>query len=144
MIRYGLLALAAAALVACGSTADDAQDAADATTAPRTTPTLSRPAPTATAAPSVQIEFLRVAGAAPGGRASVTIRTDPVGVTCDIRYRTPMGEESEAQGLEPGTTRGSGTYSWEWTVGVNTQPGTGRVIVTCADAEASSEIEIGP
>lgn len=142
MMRW-LVTAAVVLLVACGNASDDAQDAPERATA---TPTLSSAptAPQATTAPQTQIDFLMVEGGAPGERASVTIRTDPVGVECRIRYQTPNGTDSDAAGLEPGTTRGSGTYSWEWTIGASTEPGTGSVTVFCGDDSATSDIEIMP
>lgn len=142
-MRWVALTLVCLTLVACGGSGDDDDDQPVATPASTATAASASTAPAeATPAGSVGITFLMVSGAAPGERASVTIRTDPVGVECAILYTTPNGTLSDAEGLEPATTRGSGTVSWEWTIGTNTEPGTGRVKVTCGDSSATSDIEI--
>ena len=148
-----LIAALCLALIACGG-GDDATDAPESPETPREPTNTVQPQSTATVAPaaterataaaSVSITFLMVAGSNPGGRASVTIRTDPIGVECDISYTTPNGTLSEAEGLEPAVTRGSGTVSWEWTISTATEPGTGRVKVTCDGDSATSDIEIEP
>ena len=56
---------------------------------------------------------------------------------------TPLGNVSEAAGLIPKTAGPNGNLSWTWTIGGNTQPGTGQVTVTYDGVSASTSIQIG-
>ncbi len=99
-------------------------------------PTVSDPSGTGT------IRNLSVTGAAPGGQASASARTDP-GATCSIAYTTPAGTASRAPGLTPRTADASGTVAWTWTIGASTRTGTGTVAVTCNGATARMPIRVG-
>ena len=87
------------------------------------------------------IEITSIAGARPGGRATVAVRTTP-GASCSISYRTPAGTSSTAQGLEAKVADSTGMVSWTWNIGLSTRPGTGTVVVTCNGASTSSPIQI--
>jgi len=92
-------------------------------------PTVTIP-PTATPSPFhgfVMIDYSHSASV--GGDAYATIQTVPA-ASCTIKYYTPVGSLSEAQGLEPQTADGSGICSWSWKIGSRTKPGTGRIIIT--------------
>jgi hypothetical protein len=98
------------------------------------------PAPQPEAGSAVQITS--VAGARPGGQATVDARAPP-GVTCGIAYQTPAGTVSNAQGLSPRAADANGNVTWTWEIGPSTRPGTGSVVVTCDGASARSPIQIG-
>jgi len=53
-----------------------------------------------TAQPTAAVAFVAVAGAAPGGRASITVQITP-GANCSIVYKTPAGRRGTAAGVEP-------------------------------------------
>lgn len=88
------------------------------------------------------VTLTTVEGAAPGGRATVTAQT-AAGAACTIRYTTPAGTVSEAQGLGPATADGDGRVRWTWTISAGTRPGTGDIAVTCAGQTANAPITIG-
>jgi hypothetical protein len=102
-------------------------------------PTLA-PAPQPASTSGVQITS--VAGARPGGRATVVVQTT-AGASCSISYRTPAGTSSSAQGLTAKTADSNGIVSWTWEIGTATRPGTGTVMVTCNGTSAQSSIQIG-
>jgi hypothetical protein len=109
----------------------------------RTQPTtVSTLAPAPQPAPAGGVQITSIAGARPGGRASVSVQTTP-GASCSIAYRTPAGTSSTAQGLTTKTADANGTLSWTWEIGPSTRPGTGTVAVTCNGATARSPIQIG-
>jgi hypothetical protein len=64
-----------------------------------------------------------------GGGAHATIQTAP-GASCTIKYYTPAGTLSTAQGLAPQSADQDGMCSWFWNIGSRTKPGTGRIIIT--------------
>ena len=120
-------------------------------------PTATKPPPptsTRSSAPAGQatpatgrpkIAFESVQGAEPNRRATVAARTEPpvAGVQCSIRYVTPQGTPSDAQGLGDRVTDGVGRVSWSWIVGGRTGAGMGQVRVRCGDGEwATADIEI--
>jgi hypothetical protein len=88
------------------------------------------------------ITFVSVNGASPAGFASVTIQATP-GAECSIRYITPHGTISRAAGLDNQLADSGGKASWTWKIGSKTEPGTGRVTVTCGGASATASIGIG-
>lgn len=92
--------------------------------------------------PAGALRFVSVVGGRPGDRARVVVQARP-GAACTIRYTTPAGTVSRAQGLAPTTADASGQASWSWVIGTATRPGTGRVEVTCDDATISAPIQIG-
>ncbi len=107
------------------------------------------PTPAITATPnqaqpgqSGAVQIVSATGAAPGGRASVTVKAAP-GSMCSIAYTTPSGTSSKAQGMGTKTADASGSVSWTWDIGPSTRPGTGTVVVTCDGASARSSISIG-
>jgi hypothetical protein len=107
------------------------------------TPTAVPPPPPAAARPAeADVRFTSVVGGPPGGTASVAVQTAP-NASCSIKYITPRGTDSTAQGLIPKTADASGRVSWSWVIGTATQPGTGRVTVTCGGASATAPIQIG-
>ena len=65
----------------------------------------------------------------PGQTAKLTIKTIP-NTECTLKYITPMGNESQAQNLGKITSDQNGICIWEWMIGTNTNPGTGRLLVT--------------
>jgi hypothetical protein len=99
-------------------------------------------APAPRPGPATSVEITSIAGARPGGRASVAVQTTP-GASCSIAYRTPAGTLSTAQGLGTKAADANGMVSWSWNIGPSTRPGTGTVVVTCNGASASSPIQIG-
>lgn len=78
---------------------------------------------------------------APGQTASVSVRTSP-GAICSIMYTTPSGTISISRDLAGKTADGAGNVSWSWTIGSNTNPGTGSVRVTCGGQTATAQIQI--
>jgi hypothetical protein len=88
------------------------------------------------------VDITSVAGASPGGQASIAVQTAP-GASCSISYRTPAGTRSTAQGLEPKLADSSGTVMWSWSIGPTTRAGTGSVTVTCGGNSVTSPITIG-
>jgi micrococcal nuclease len=110
-------------------------------------PVASQPTPTQAPPPpapgsSRQVQIVSVTSpVAPGGTATLTARAWP-GALCSIRYVTPSGNVSTAQGLIPKTAGSDGSISWTWVIGSRTRPGTGEVTVTCDGVSASTAIEI--
>jgi hypothetical protein len=105
-------------------------------------------APTATVTTSVPsreaVTFAAVAGAPPGGRASVTVETTP-GATCSVQYVTPAGSKSTAagQGANVSKTVGpDGQASWSWDIGPSTGSGSGSVTANCSTGTATTPIII--
>lgn len=166
-----LIIIAAVLLVACGSSKDSTTHPTSTThaaapTAPATvtpepaappsaseTPTDPAAAPTEEpAAPTSEpttppaadsgVTFNSVTGAAPGDDASATVQTTP-GTECDLEYTTPSGTPSNARGLGTETADDAGVVTWSWKIGINTDPGTGTVFVTCGAAQARADIQIG-
>lgn len=83
-----------------------------------------------------------VIGGYPGDTAEVGVYTRP-GASCTIRYVTPLGTTSRAQGLTTKRANGEGFVSWSWFIGTNTRPGTGSVTVNCTPGgSARADIEI--
>jgi hypothetical protein len=76
-----------------------------------------------------------------GGNAQVTIQAVP-GASCSIRYVTPHGTVSKAQGLGTETADSTGTCAWTWKIGASTEPGTGTVMITANGATQSFPIVI--
>jgi hypothetical protein len=99
-------------------------------------------APTSQSPATSRVKITSVAGAKPGGRATLAAQTTP-GASCSITYRTPAGTRSTAQGLGARAADGSGLVSWTWDIGPSTRPGSGTVVVTCNGATTSSPIQIG-
>lgn len=75
-----------------------------------------------------------------GATASLTASATP-GATCNITVYYKSGP-SKASGLEPKTTDASGRVSWQWRVGVNTTPGTWRIVVKCGDKSAETTFTV--
>jgi hypothetical protein len=65
----------------------------------------------------------------PGDRASINVRTAK-DASCAISVLYESGE-SEAKGLGPKKADSSGDVAWAWNVGVNPNPQTALVTVTC-------------
>jgi hypothetical protein len=102
----------------------------------------SSPAPSAS---DQAVSFASVNGGPPGGRASVTVQTEPGG-TCSVQYVTPAGAKSTAQGQGANATKTAGpdgTASWTWTIGPSTRAGSGSVTATCSTGTATTPISIG-
>jgi hypothetical protein len=95
--------------------------------------------PTAPSGLSIEVVSL-TSPIAPGGRASLTIKTTPE-AACTITVYYKSGP-SQAQGLGPQTAAGDGSVTWSWKVGTNTTPGTWRIVVTVKinDQTISQEI----
>jgi hypothetical protein len=100
------------------------------------------PAPAPQPGSNSGVEITSIAGGPPGGRASVAVHTAP-GAACSIRYRTPAGTPSTAQGLEQKSADSSGNVMWSWNIGPSTRAGSGSVTVTCGGNTVSSPIQIG-
>jgi len=87
------------------------------------------------------VEFVSVSGAAPGGPASLVVRTSPR-ATCFIDYVTPSGSASRATGLEMRTADDEGQVAWTWHIGPSTRRGTGQVTVSCDGASAQEVLSV--
>ena len=110
--------------------------------APAPAPAPIAPPVAATPAQSGSVTIVAVVGGPAGGRASLTAQAPP-NARCTIRYTTPLGTVSEAQGLVPATADSSGRVSWNWSIGRGTQPGIGSVSVSCTPGgTATSPIQI--
>lgn len=68
-----------------------------------------------------------------GSQASITINTAP-NVSCNITVYYKSGA-SEAQGLEPKNSDGSGNCTWSWKVGTRTTPGNWRIVIKADGVE---------
>jgi hypothetical protein len=88
------------------------------------------------------IAFNSINGANRGSKASLSAKTSP-NIGCNLDYYTPSGYRSAANGLGKKTTDGSGNVSWTWTIGTDTNPGTGYVAVTCNGVTIHGSIDIG-
>lgn len=123
-----------------------APDACSAAAPPTPPPPKPDPAQIVAATPTPilrpEVVFISVVGGRPGGRASAEIRTTPSG-SCTIRYTTPAGTVSSAQGLTPKSANAVGIVSWSWVIGSNTRAGFGTVVVTCAGQSATARITVG-
>jgi len=117
---------------------------ASGTSAPPPDTSAPPPLPPDNAPPSSAsgVTFTSVIGARPGGVASATVQTAS-GAACSIKYVTPAGTTSKAQGLYPQTAGPDGVASWSWNIGGNTRPGVGSVTATCGGASAAAPITIG-
>jgi hypothetical protein len=102
--------------------------------APGATETRAEPA-------SESIIIVEVVGAPAGGEASLTVAVAP-GTTCAIAYNTPSGTSSEAAGLSDATAGADGQITWRWSIGPATNPGEGRVTVTCGAEQVTTPITI--
>lgn len=71
-----------------------------------------------------------------GSHASVAASTAP-GASCQIEVGYASGS-SHAAGLEPKNAGASGSVSWTWTIGANTQLGTWPIAVTCSTGSLSA------
>jgi micrococcal nuclease len=112
------------------------------------TPTPVAPVPKAQPTPPTApkpggVLNLTVTGGRPGGNARASVTGAPPGSTCSIRYVTPAGTVSQAQGLITQTASAQGTAAWTWVIGSNTRPGVGTVTVTCGGVQAQAPITIG-
>jgi len=87
------------------------------------------------------VEFISTAGARPGESASAAVQTLP-GVSCMIRYVTPLGTATRTGGLKPAVASAEGQVSWSWVIAGHTATGTGTVTVTCAGKSESASIQI--
>jgi hypothetical protein len=76
-----------------------------------------------------------------GSNAKVRIQTAP-GVRCSLRYITPSGRESNAQGLGTTYADATGVCIWEWTIGPNTRPGTGTIEIAANGSRQTFSIVI--
>jgi micrococcal nuclease len=124
--------------------AGDTTQPADKGAPPPRQPSPSAPATPIPQAPRAQgeVAITSVTGARPGGLATVVASTTP-SASCSIAYTTPAGTNSTAQGLTSRAADADGTVAWTWSIGPSTQPGTGRVAVTCDGSTARSSIQIG-
>lgn len=101
---------------------------------------VTTPAPSPTPVPP-RVTFASVTGAAPGGEASVSIRTRP-SAHCQIWYFSSLGVVSHDQHLTPKIADGQGRASWNWTIGVTEYPGQGTATVDCDGTRSSTAIPI--
>ncbi len=164
-MRFAGVALVAVALAASACAAPEAESrsaAPRATRVPlesyfvapeatRTVPLVS--APVSTPVPMVlrppsagfaayPLEFLSAEGAAPGRRASASVRTLP-GASCWMVYTPPTGTVSGVLALEdPVTASDGGLVSWQWQVALGTPAGFASLDVTCNDLKAREWIWI--
>ena len=76
-----------------------------------------------------------------GGDAHLSIQSSP-GATCFLRYITPKGSVSGAEGLGESEADQDGVCEWKWNIGPNTEPGTGILRVTMGDGPQNIEIQI--
>lgn len=76
------------------------------------------------------------------GEASARVSGAEGGSTCSIRYRTPAGTQSDADGLANKPAGQDGVATWAWTIGPSTRPGEGTVNVTCGSARGSAKFTI--
>jgi len=100
-------------------------------------------APLATPSPAAVSDVTIVSVTSPvdkGATASLTASAAP-GAACNITVYYKSGP-SKASGLEPKTTDASGRVSWQWRVGVNTTPGTWRIVVKCGDKSAETTFTV--
>jgi hypothetical protein len=85
--------------------------------------------------------FEYVVGDYPGGIAEVGVWTHP-GAWCSIRYVTPAGTASRAQGLHTKRADRDGWVDWWWYIGTSTRSGWGTVTVSCDNRTRSAWIYI--
>lgn len=76
-----------------------------------------------------------------GQNAKLRIQTT-AGATCSIRYFTPKGNESKADGLDAKTADANGVCGWTWKIGTGTDPGTGSLRVTINGTTQTLHFEI--
>lgn len=91
---------------------------------------------------AVGISITNINGGNRGSKASLTAHTSP-NIGCNLEYWTPSGTRSVAQGLGQQTSDANGNLAWSWTIGTNTNPGTGYVSVTCNGVTVNGRINIG-
>ena len=109
---------------------------------PETVPIPTIALPTNTQPPAPAFTLLTITSPVQvGGNATVEIQTTP-GVSCHLRYITPIGNESEAEGLGYTTADANGICSWTWKIGSSTKPGTGSVVIRVNEFTQSFDIEI--
>jgi hypothetical protein len=90
----------------------------------------------------VTVTFSAVTGAAPGGTASVTVKTSPAAF-CAIDYFGPNGRDRfEFGALHVKQADSSGNVSWSWLIAPNTPAGNGSVTVNCEGVTATTAIAI--
>ena len=94
---------------------------------PTAPPPTAQPTEVPPVKPTIDIVSL-TSPIAPGGQASLTIKTTP-GAACTITVYYKSGP-SQAQGLGPQTANSEGNVTWSWKVGTRTTPGTWHVVVT--------------
>lgn len=94
---------------------------------------VATPEPTATPVPLPVKVTQAPKTVSPGDRASIKVRTAKR-ASCSISVAYESGE-SEAKGLDPKKADSSGDVAWDWTVGINTNPQTALVSVTCDAAD---------
>lgn len=107
------------------------------------TPALTDQAtPSATVIPEIPIELIYLTERAIiGNNANIAIRTLP-DKSCSIKYTTPAGAISKAQGLKSKISDVEGYCSWEWVIGSNTKPGTGHIVIYVEESIAEYDIFI--
>jgi hypothetical protein len=93
---------------------------------------IATPEPTATPVPLPVKVTQAPKTVSPGDRASIKVRTAKR-ASCSISVAYESGE-SEAKGLDPKKADSSGDVAWAWTVGINTNPQTAVVTVSCEAA----------
>lgn len=76
-----------------------------------------------------------------GSSASAEIRTQP-NSTCKLTYILPSGRESTVDGIGEKTADKSGYCSWFWDILGNTNPGTGKIIITAGGKTQTYKIKI--
>jgi hypothetical protein len=64
------------------------------------------------------------------------------GAVCFLRYYTPDGNESNAEGLGPAIPDGLHRCAWVWKINRNTHEGTGRIVVLVGEFEETHPLEI--
>lgn len=141
--------LAASPTEAAASTTEPAESTAtpgDAIPTPRghPDPAPSTPLASATApgeAAGTSFTVIELQDSYPHGNARVIVETDP-GTACILRYSTPAGTPSEAEGLGEQTAGDDGRITWEWLIGPSTRPGVGSVTISCGDTTETHDITI--
>ena len=92
--------------------------------------------PAATAPAGLTVAIVSVTSPISAGGTAMLVANVPPGAACRLAYTTPAGNPSTANGLGAATADGSGSISWSWNISGATNPGTGKLSVTCAGTPA--------
>lgn len=101
-------------------------------------PTVS---PTPTLGPFQFISLPTQAKAGTDVEVILQARNDDV---CTLEYYTPDGSQSAADGLGVVTANSLARCVWKWHISANTNPGTGKLVITIEDIQETHQIEILP